>query len=258
VGGKVRDKWQHQINTGSVGPVAITAFATVPHELHRVRRLAISKFFSRQQMLKLETEVHDFAQRVADKLLRSGDGRPFDIKHTFNCFTADVISQYAFGNPMGFVDQESWEPDFGTWISSFFKSAYLVRHSVVVRKLANLALPLADYMGHDIKAVMRQLNIVIPEYVKAALRNPEKGRVFAEIVKSDILPLEEKTLYRLSGEGFNFLLAGTETTSVRHFRPECSADGLLTWDLGLAYCAHLLPPRTASHLCAINGSAPRR
>jgi hypothetical protein len=55
-------------------------------------------------MLKLEAEVHDFAQRVYDKMLRTR-GR-FDVKQVFNCFTADIISQYAFGQPLGFVDQD--------------------------------------------------------------------------------------------------------------------------------------------------------
>lgn len=48
-------------------------------------------------------------------------GEPaFDIKEAFNCFTADVVAQYAFGEPMGFVDQPGWEPNFATWVSSFF------------------------------------------------------------------------------------------------------------------------------------------
>lgn len=34
------------------------------------------------------------------------------------------------------------------------------------------------------------------------------------MVNSSILPEPEKSLYRLSGEGFSFLLAGTETTAV--------------------------------------------
>jgi len=29
-----------------------------------------------------------------------------DVKEAFSCFTADVISQYAFGEPTGFAAQE--------------------------------------------------------------------------------------------------------------------------------------------------------
>lgn len=212
-GSRKRDKWQHQINTGGAGPVSVTGFSTVPHELHRVRAGAVSRYFSRQQMLRLEGEVHEFAQRVADKMLRDS-GRPFDVKQAFNCFTADIISQYAFGESMGFIDQEGWEPNFATWVSSFFQSAYMMRHVTPVRALARFAPLLADYMGEDMRAVMRQMNVVIPQYIQAALDNKDNGRVFNHIMDSKALPESEKSMYRLSGEGFNFLLAGTETTAV--------------------------------------------
>lgn len=80
VGGRVRDKWRHQLNTGAVGPVAVTGFSTVPHELHRIRKDALSRFFSRGQTLKLEGEVQDFTHRVVNKMLRSANQGPFDIK----------------------------------------------------------------------------------------------------------------------------------------------------------------------------------
>ncbi|KAK1965151.1 benzoate 4-monooxygenase cytochrome P450 [Colletotrichum sublineola] len=211
--GRIRDKWQHQLNTGGAGPVSVTGFSTVNHEVHRMRKGAFSKFFSRQQMLKLEGEVQEFAQLTVDKMLRSAGKGPFDVKEAFNCFTADIMSQYAFGEPMGFIAQEGWEPNFATWVKSFFKSAYMMRHNALARKLAQVMPMMADYLGEDIKAVMRQMNQVIPGYIKAALDNPENGRVFAELMQSKSLPEGEKSMYRLSGEGFNFLLAGTETTA---------------------------------------------
>ncbi|KAK0752457.1 cytochrome P450, partial [Schizothecium vesticola] len=109
--GRIRDKWQHQLNTGGAGPVSVTGFSTVPHELHRLRKGALSRFFSRSQPLKLESEALDFATLTADKGLSYSGKSAFDIKEAFNCFTADVISQHAFGTPMGFVaTQPDWTP----------------------------------------------------------------------------------------------------------------------------------------------------
>lgn len=213
-GGRIRDKWTHQLNTGAVGPVAVTGFATVSHELHRVRRNAMNNYFSRQQMLKLEGEVLEFAQRTADKMLTFSK-EPFDVKEAFNCFGADVIAQYAFGEPMGFVDQEGWEPNFATWVRSFTQQAYMMRHNAIARRLGALAPMLADYMGEDMRMVMRQMRVVIPTYVEKAISDPQNSRVFAHMFNSDKLPKEEKSMYRLSGEGFNLLFAGTETTGVR-------------------------------------------
>ncbi|KAF5554664.1 trichodiene oxygenase [Fusarium mexicanum] len=211
--GRIRDKWQHQLNTGGAGPVSVTGFSTVNHEIHRMRKGALSKYFSRQQMIKLEGEVKEFAQMTVDKMLRYAGGEPFDVKGAFNCFTADIMSQYAFGESMGFIAQDGWEPNLATWVKSFFQSAYMMRHNVFARKMAQLLPFLSDYLGEDIKAVMRQMNVVIPGYIAAALKNPEGGRVFADVMESKSLPESEKSMYRLSGEGFNFLLAGTETTA---------------------------------------------
>lgn len=218
--GRVRDKWQHQLNTGGAGPVAVTAFSTVDHNLHRTRKAPFAKFFSRQQMLKLEGEVHDFAQQTTNKMLTSAGKGAFDVKEAFNCFTADVISQYAFGESMGFIAQEGWEPNFATWVKSFFKSAYMMRHNALGRKIAQVMPLMADYLGEDIKSVMRQMTVVIPGYIQQAVKNPENGRVFADLVESKSRPQNEtveETMCRLSGEGFNFLLAGTETTAVSFF-----------------------------------------
>lgn len=121
--GRIRDKWEHQLNTGAAGPVSVAGFSTVPHELHRIRRAPLAKFFSRQQMLKSELEVHQFAEQMVEKMLHKFAGKgSFEVKEAFKCFTADVISQYAFGEPMGFIAQDDWEPNFATWVNSFFRA----------------------------------------------------------------------------------------------------------------------------------------
>jgi cytochrome P450 len=211
--GRSRDKWQHQLNTGGAGPVSVTAFSTAHHDLHRARRAPFNKFFSRQQMLKLEGEVHEFAEMTTNKMLASAGKSAFDVKEAFNCFTADVISQYAFGEPMGFVAQETWKPNLATWTNSFFKSAYMMRHNALGRKMAQVLPFMVDYLGEDIKSVFNVMNVIVPGYIQAALKNPDNGRVFAEVMGGE-KTLTEEEKYRYSGEGFNFLLAGTETTAV--------------------------------------------
>lgn len=166
-------------------------------------------------MLRLESEVHEYAQLTINKMLadvEKGKGA-FDVKEAFNCFTGDVISQYAFGESMGFVAQEGWTPNLATWTDAFFKSAYMMRHNALGRKMATILPFMADYLGEDVKSIMRVMNTTIPGYIAAALKNPENGRVFAEVMgNKGTLSAEEK--YRFNGEGFNFLLAGTETTAV--------------------------------------------
>ncbi|KAF2827408.1 cytochrome P450 monooxygenase-like protein [Ophiobolus disseminans] len=210
--GRSRDKWQHQLNTGAAGPLSMAAFSTVNHDLHRARRTPFNKFFSRQQMLKLEGEVFDFAQKTTEKMLASAGKGAFNVKEAFNCFTGDVISQYAFGEPMGFVAQETWEPNLTTWMGSFTRSAYMMRHNTLARKIAVVLPFMADYLGEDVRAIMKVMNVTVPGYITAALKNPENGHVFMEVM-SGSKTLTKEDRYRFDGEGFMFLVAGTETTA---------------------------------------------
>lgn len=89
-----------------------------------------------------------------------------------------------------------------------------VRHNALARRLADILPMLADYLGEDVKRIMHQMNHVIPVYIKTSVSSPDGGRVFNEILNSPALSEEKKSMYRLSGEGFVFLVAGTETTAV--------------------------------------------
>jgi len=222
--GRIRDKWYHQLNTGGAGPVSVTAFSTVSHEVHKMKKAPYARFFSRQQIAKLEDEVLDAAQLVTNKMLAiaqstkktdgTNKGEVFDVKEAYNCYTADVISQYVFGKSMNFTTQEGWTPNFATNVKSFLASAYTMRHNALARKLAQYLPLMADYMGEDIATCMRWMNVTIPGYIRASLDDPDNKRVFAEVVQNKSLPDSEKDMFPLSGEGFNFLLAGTETTAV--------------------------------------------
>lgn len=121
----VRDKWQHHLKIAGAGPVSMATGTAGPHELHRKRRAAHARFFSRGQVLKLEDEVYNYAKLAIEKMLRWTGKEAFEVKGAFNCYTADVFSQYAFGEPMGFIEQEGWEPNFGTWTSSFLTTTYM-------------------------------------------------------------------------------------------------------------------------------------
>jgi hypothetical protein len=85
-GGRVRDKYQHFLNSNA-GAMMYSSFGSREHELHRMRRGAINKSFSRAQIRKLEPEIHDLAQSFCDKLL-AWKNTPLDMITAFSCFTS--------------------------------------------------------------------------------------------------------------------------------------------------------------------------
>jgi hypothetical protein len=66
--GRKRDKQAHNLGVVT-GPATNAAFGTISHDLHRVRRNAMNKFFSRAQITKLEPEMLKLTQRLCDKLI---------------------------------------------------------------------------------------------------------------------------------------------------------------------------------------------
>ncbi|KAK8080844.1 cytochrome P450 monooxygenase aflU [Apiospora hydei] len=207
--GRFRDKHQHYLNT-MVEPLLQSTFATRDHETHRIRRSAISRFFSRQQILKLEPEVHELAQHLCDKMEQSAG--PIELSEAFNCFTADTISQYAFGQPLGFLAQEGWKPNFRAATLASLSMCYVYKFIPVLRAWAYVAPYLVPYLQGSIRLLMEEMTVKIPTYVRRAMDERADGRIFSELLGSK-LPDEEKTVYRLSGEGFSLMSAGTETTA---------------------------------------------
>ena len=199
-----------------------TGFGTADHDLHRIRRTPMSRHFSRQQMLRLEPEIHSTLQKFCGKLLsyNSRYPGPFDITMAYSCFTSDIISDYSFGEPLGLLDQDGWEPNWRTPMYAWLRTTFLFRFVPIVRHLAAVGTIIAQrgWMGSDIKMVMDTLMVRIPSMIEKTRADAEAGivhpreAVYLDIFKSTALPESEKDITRLSGEGMALMNAGTDTT----------------------------------------------
>jgi cytochrome P450 len=67
-GGRKRNKQAHYLGV-LAGPTTKSAFGTLDHDLHRIRRNAMNKFFSRAQITRLEPEMLKLTQLLCDKLI---------------------------------------------------------------------------------------------------------------------------------------------------------------------------------------------
>ena len=117
------------------------------------------------------------------------------------------------------IRQDDWEPNFREPMAAFLNTSFLFRYFPSVRSLVHIAPFLAPYMSGDIGILMKELYISTPEPIVQARKDYEAGverdrpSIFTDILASS-LPEEEKTVERLSGEGFSLTGAGTETTAV--------------------------------------------
>lgn len=127
----------------------------------------------------------------------------------------DTISNYAYGEPLGFLAQDGWEKNYKAALNAFLQTMYMFRFFTPLRHLVVVAPFTMNIMPTHMANLFRELTETLPYHIRRATEGEAKtqGRIFADLLDSN-LPDEEKTIYRLSGEGFSLTGAGTETTAV--------------------------------------------
>ncbi|KAI8931399.1 hypothetical protein NX059_011729 [Plenodomus lindquistii] len=197
-GSRKRDKPLHQVRGSGVAEHA--TFSTTNHDTHRMRRNALSKFFSRAQVSRLEPTVRDSAEQLCDKILNLGKEGPFDVTTALSLFTTDVITGYCLGESLGLL-----------------KLVYLFRFFPWLKHWGFAMAMFTRRLSEDMETLFNVLIVDMPNYVRRAQANVSKGTddgstVFGSVLQSD-LPSNEKALQRLVEEGFSLFVAGTETVS---------------------------------------------
>ncbi|MAD85597.1 MAG: hypothetical protein CL912_21765 [Deltaproteobacteria bacterium] len=95
------------------------SLATIDHDHHRLRRSAISPFFSKTNVRKLEPVIQGNVDKLMRRLERlEGTRKPVNLNVVFGAFTSDIIIEYAFGESQGYLDEEDFNVDFFQ-VSSF-------------------------------------------------------------------------------------------------------------------------------------------
>ncbi|OTA59664.1 cytochrome P450 [Hypoxylon sp. EC38] len=207
-----RDKPMHWVH-GSAHTQS--AFATSDHDLHKIRRGPLTKFFSRGMIAQLEGDIHRLAQRLCDKLLLQADD-PIDVAVSYSCFTSDAISAYCFGDSFGFLDQKGWYPNFHVAELSTLKPVFALRFFPFLTKLFDLGEYFIDYFPEDLALLIKTLKIDMPKQIRNIQTEIDSGvvrerpNIFNSILRLDP---ERKKLLNLPEEAISLLGAGTETTS---------------------------------------------
>lgn len=109
-GGKKRNKYPWFVRLFGMKDGAIV---TIDHDHHRLRRSAISPFFSKANVRKLEPVIVNNTEKLMGRLRRlEQTGEPTPLFLVFSAFTSDIIIEYAFGESHHFLDKEDFNKDF--------------------------------------------------------------------------------------------------------------------------------------------------
>ncbi|OTA59659.1 putative cytochrome P450 [Hypoxylon sp. EC38] len=217
-GGSVRrDKYAYYASQFGV-------FGTVHHNLHRLRRSAINRFFSRASVSKLEPMIHDKVDLLCKQLqTHLGDENPVQLNMAFSCFTTDVVATYAFAKSYDFLADASFERNFhepmmsGIRLGAYFKQfPFLIplMNSLPDSWVAVLNPAMGRYLQWQ-RGFQTQIREIKDKKEAGEITSKDEKlhiSVFDELLDSD-LPDREKTTARLWQECQAIIGAGTETVA---------------------------------------------
>ena len=95
------------------------AGATETHDVHRVRRAAISKQFSKESVRGIEPIMRTNLEKLWVRLKEfQNNGREISLLPMFGAFTNDIISEYAYGFSSNWLESPQFNHVFFEMVSS--------------------------------------------------------------------------------------------------------------------------------------------
>ncbi|EXJ85668.1 hypothetical protein A1O1_06034 [Capronia coronata CBS 617.96] len=213
-----RDKWAWFCQQFGIPD---SAFATVKHEHHRLRRQALNPFFSKAKVRSLQPLIEEVAHTL---LARFEDfrqqGQPLTVSLAFAALTNDIAEQYALGRNDNRVSAKDFDPSFHDASVAGARMGHLTKQFPIIFTIMQ-ALPdsvavmmdpnMASYvkLQRDIKS---QIELIQNNRDGEMYKGTPHHTIFHEILNSD-LPAPEKSSSRLWQDGQVTIIAGTLTTA---------------------------------------------
>ncbi|KAJ5926353.1 hypothetical protein N7516_008126 [Penicillium verrucosum] len=195
----------------------MSMFATVDHSLHSSRRSILSNYFSKKSIAGLEDMIQRKVQKLVKRLnLACDQGTIVQLDAASSALTADIISEYAHGVSLDYLD----DVNFNNEVADSILSLASVVH---VLKFFPFLLDLSKFIPDEVlgklwphAANILRLQKLVRAQADVALQSG--GKVDGQVTMfgalcDPSLPSQERTLDRLQDEGFSLIGGGTETTT---------------------------------------------
>ncbi|PYH99944.1 cytochrome P450 [Aspergillus ellipticus CBS 707.79] len=112
-------------------------FTTPSPDIHRVKRTVLNPFFSRKKVLELEEIVQEKANKLVERMQEAfGSTGSIDLHYGFRAVSVDVITDYAFDNSYGFLDEQDFGVAFFDMIRGFGPAFWFFQQLPAVQDLA--------------------------------------------------------------------------------------------------------------------------
>ncbi|GAB1210518.1 hypothetical protein APSETT445_009312 [Aspergillus pseudonomiae] len=192
--------------------------ATVEHDRHRYRRELVNPFFSKRSVTAMDHIVQDKVDKVCDRLAQANEnGTVVSLDDLFAALTADVISHYAYGESVGFLDTKDLKNEFRDAVASAGFLCHFARFFFVVSMIADAVPGLVEWMQPSSKGLF-EAKRMIEQMAKSAIekdhvKDAHSSKTIFDALCAESVRPEERTLPRVRDEAMVVLGAGTETTA---------------------------------------------
>lgn len=217
-----RGKW----NRG--GKPATATQSTLERDIHKNRRGALTRFFSKLSVLALEPLLVEKVERLSLGVQTYvNNGRILQADTAFAALSLDAITEYCFDQSFNCLLHPEFAPEWKKTMTSLFEAVPLLRNfSFIAGKLLVLPqwiLVRTSLTINKFAAMQKANHEKIVNLVKDYKSNPrtnlgettaghKKHRaIFYDILDSQVFPPEEKTVDRLADEAFGMVIAGGDT-----------------------------------------------
>ena len=125
-------KWNKRFNGGA------ELQATVEHDIHHRRRVALNPYFSKRQILNFSPHIQGCAEKLSNKLIREFKDTPkvVSLNDAYAAFTGDIVCYYSFAWSYNFLDYEDFVAPFAIAVREVANAIHVFGHFPWVRAFA--------------------------------------------------------------------------------------------------------------------------
>lgn len=255
--GSIGERRDRDERSARVSGLSLSLIATVPHDLHRIRREAMSGFFSKKAITKLEGLIWDKIDLFTKKLKHAQkQGKVLQSLDVYGAITTDIISEYAYGESFEYLDDgPDFKNDYLRNVSGLLFAGPLMKNlpffAGIMMSLPSSVLAFLDRRMASIVELQR----LSAGYARKAIDNRsevQKGdasnaRTIFQALANSTLPPFERSVARIADEGVFVMIAGLETSA--RFLTNLTCRLLLNPEILAKLRAELktVMPRTDSH-----------
>ncbi|PYH89584.1 cytochrome P450 [Aspergillus ellipticus CBS 707.79] len=201
-----------------------SVLGTEAHDLHRRRRAALSPFFSKQSVRKLEGSLQKIMRKVVQRLYERAEHQPIvNLNVLYASMTSDIVTEYALGESWGYLDMPDLNERAYRVIAAscggFHFSTFVPCMGTVLRRLPRwimvklLDISFFENMVRNVSARLEVIRGSIREKSQSSAGEEAADNIFYKMITSDQLPEAEKATKRLIDEARIVIAAGTDTTA---------------------------------------------